>query len=267
MNLRHTALLFLLLPAIACSVSPERPDGESARLHDIFDREWEQRLEQNPRTATQVGRHEWNDQLADVSLSARELRAGQTGDFLAELDSIDTAVLGDEDRINYQIFRTQLENRLSNFEFGAYQIPFNADSGFHMGMASLPRGTPLITAKDYENYIARMRAVPTFFGQHIENMRAGIERGMTLPRAVLTGYEDTISTHIVSSAEDSVFFEPFAEFPTTVAASDHQRLGEAGAAAIMEAVVPAYQTLFDFFVGEYVPNARETLGAYELPDG
>jgi uncharacterized protein (DUF885 family) len=112
-----------------------------------------------------------------------------------------------------------------------------------------------------------MRAVPTFFAQHTDNMRAGLERGMTLPRAVLTGYEDTMSAHIVASAEESVFFAPFEDFPTTVAASEHERLAAEGAQAILEAVVPAYQDLYDFFIGEYVPGARETLGAYDLPDG
>jgi len=267
MNLRRTALWVALLSSISCGVASEAPDGEAARLHDLFGREWEFRLEQNPRLATRVGRHEWNDRLADVSLPALEHRVERTREFLAELDAIDVGSLEDEDRISYQIFRTQLETRVSDFEFGAYQIPFNADSGFHMAMASLARNAPLVTTEDYENFIARLRAVPTFFEQHIDNMRSGIERGMTQPRAVLTGYEDTMSAHIVSGAEDSVFFAPFVELPTTVPASAHERLAVEGADAIMEAVVPAYRALYDFFVDEYLPNARTTLGASELPDG
>ena len=43
---------------------------------------------------------------------------------------------------------------MGNYELGDYQIPFNADSGFHSSFSRLAEDVPLATVKDYENYIA-----------------------------------------------------------------------------------------------------------------
>ena len=52
-------------------------------------------------------------------------------------------------------------------------MPFNADSGFHSSFTRLPKDVPLTTAKDYENYIARLRAWPAYMNQQIAHVREG----------------------------------------------------------------------------------------------
>ncbi|MDX1642937.1 MAG: DUF885 domain-containing protein [Thermoanaerobaculia bacterium] len=257
-------LAVLLLPS--APAEPAAADPAEA-LHDLFGREWEDRLERNPRLATSVGRHEYDDRLESVALDALTAEVAQTRSFLAELNEIPFEALSTEDRINYQIFRTQLEGRIRDFEFGAYQIPFNADSGFHIGISRLPADMPLATVSDYENYLARLEALPTLFEEHIANMRRGIERGMTLPRAVLDGYDVTMSAHVVTRPEESVFFEPFESFASTVPEGERQRLTAAGRRAVTGPVAAAYRELLAFFVDEYLPAARHTLAASRLPDG
>jgi uncharacterized protein (DUF885 family) len=146
-------------------------------------------------------------------------------------------------------------------------MPINADSGFHIGMARLPRDVPLAGVTDYENYLARLAEVPRYFDEQIGHMRAGLERGFTVPRVVLEGYELSISSHVVDDPTKSLFYAPFADFPTAVPESEHARLRAAGKAAVLSSIVPAYRTFLEFFTDEYVPGARETLGASELPDG
>jgi uncharacterized protein (DUF885 family) len=261
-------LVISLSLAILTAFGLAAADGdEPGRLHALFEREWEWRLEENPLLATDVGRHDYDDRLPSVAAADREHRAAATRGFLADLDGIDRAELGDEDRVSYDIFRRQLEERLAEHAFGDWQIPINADSGFHIGLARLPEEVPLATVEGYENYLSRLGAFPRYFEQQIANMRLGLERGMTIPKAVLAGYEATIAAHAVEDPTESVFWAPFAAFPTGVPAAEHERLRAAGRQAIREAVVPAYRSFLRFFETEYVPGARETLGASELPDG
>lgn len=255
--------LLLAATFVACWPSEDPRD----QLYALFDEDWAARLVESPRFATSVGDHSRNDVLADMSLEAIERRVERRRDVLRRLEEIDVSGLSAADRINARMFERQLRSSVRGFEFGGYEMPLNADSGFHMGFARMHRPMPFRTADHYDDYIARMRAIPAYFEQQQGHMRAGIERGFTLPRVTLEGYEDTISAHIVDDPRDSAFWAPFEEVPASVGEMDRERILTDAEAAITDAVVPAYQGFHDFFVGEYLPGARETIGASDLPDG
>ncbi len=260
----------LLIPAAVVSalgLAPAQPIDPAGRLHDLFQREWEFRLAEDPLLATSVGRHEYDDRLPSVAFAEQARRAEAWRGFLEELQQIDPAALVEVDRVSYDIFAAQLRDRLADFRFGGYEIPINADSGFHIAFSRLPEEVPLATVRDYEAFVARLLAYPRYVAEHIDLMRRGIRRGMTLPRVVLEGYEVTISSHLVDDPSESVFWPPFERFPSTVPAAERERLREAGRAALGAAVVPGYRAFLDFMIREYLPNARSTIGASELPDG
>ena len=255
--------LVALVALAACAPAPDARD----QLYALFEEDWAARLLESPQFATSVGDHSRNDELADMSLEAIERRVERRRDLLGRLERIDVSGLTDADRINARMFERQLRSSVQGFEFGGYQMPLNADSGFHMGFARMHRPMPFRTPDHYDDYIARMRAIPAYFEQQQSHMRAGIERGFTLPRVTLEGYEDTISAHIVDDPQDSAFWAPFEEVPASVGEMDRERILTDAEAAITDAVVPAYQGFHDFFVGEYLPGARDTIGASDLPDG
>jgi uncharacterized protein (DUF885 family) len=261
---RTVALLCLAFAAVPLAAQTSDASG---RLHDLFRREWEVRLREDPLLATSVGRHEYDHRLPSVALEDLARYVDATLAFLAELDAIDRAFLPTADRTHADIFRRQLEDRVADYRLGDWQMPFNADSGFHTGFAQLPSQVPLGTVRDYENYIARLRAWPAHVAQQIANLRAGLARGMTVPRVVLDGYEGTIAAHVVEDPAKSVFHRPFERFPSTFPDAARERLRAAGRAAILEGVVPGYRAFLVFFRGEYLPGARTTIGASELPDG
>lgn len=241
--------------------------NSNSELNALFQEEWQWRLKEDPLSATSVGVNTYNDQLPQVTEKDEERRAHDRQAFLDRLHKIDPSKLNNSDRISYELFEYQLQDAILDFQFKSYLIPWNADSGFHSGFAQLARQVPLDTVKDYENYIARLNAFPAYVQQHIELMREGIKIGMVLPEVVLNGFDGTMSAHIVDDPTKSVFYDPFAKFPVTVKASEHERLRQEGTKAIQQSIVPAHKTLLDFFVKEYRPNARKTTGASELPNG
>jgi uncharacterized protein (DUF885 family) len=262
--------IFFLLLALLLLTAPVQAapaNDESAKLHDLFHRSWELALKERPTFATGVGRHEYDDRLDDVSPDALERQNGESRGFLAELRKIDRSKLSVEDQVNADIFQRQLEDDIRNYMLGAWQMPFNADSGFHTDFSQLPTDMTLLTVKDYENYISRLRAWPQHVAQQIELMRMGLQRGMSVPRATLTGYDKTISAHVVDDPEKSVFWKPFASFPTTVPEAERERLRQAGREAVVQGAIAGYKTFLDFFQNEYLPKARTTIGASELPEG
>ncbi|HKB78283.1 MAG TPA: DUF885 domain-containing protein, partial [Thermoanaerobaculia bacterium] len=252
---------------LAFAAFPLLAANEVARLHDLFNRNWERRIRENPMFATSVGRHEYDDKLASITPADLARRNKETRAELAELKAIDRSKLPPEEVINDDIFRRQLQNSIDSYELGDYEMPFNADSGFHTGFARLAEEMPLRTVKDYEHYISRLKAWPRYVNEEIALMRIGIQRGMTVPKATLTGYDHSISAHVVDDPTQSVFWKPFEKFPNSVPEANRERLRTAGADAVMNGAVVGYKEFLDFFDNEYYPHARTTLAAYDLPNG
>jgi uncharacterized protein (DUF885 family) len=262
-------LCAVLGSSILASPMPAGPGNSTARsqLRALLDETWEFELREDPIFATSVGDHRFNDRLPAVGVADQTRRADARRKFLERLKAIDPAGLDETDRDSRALQRVILEDSIREFELHHYRFPINADSGFHMGFAQLVNQIPLDTTHDYENYISRLRAFPEYVRQNVELLREGLQTGWTLPKAALAGYEKTIEAHVVADPARSRFFVPFASFPAGVPEGDRARLRAAGEKAIRDDVVPAYRAFLEFMTREYMPGARATVGAGDLPGG
>jgi uncharacterized protein (DUF885 family) len=258
-------LLCAVLGSMALISPAPAPAGSGLRA--LLDEVWEFELREDPIFATSVGDHRYDDRLPAVGVADQARRAQARRKFLERLKAIDPAGLDETDRDSRALELVTLEDSIREFELHHYRFPINADSGFHMGFAQLVNQIPLDTTHDYENYIARLRAFPEYVRGNVELLREGLKTGWTLPKAALAGYEKTIEAHVVAEPSRSRFFVPFASFPVGVPEADRARLRSAGEQAIRNDVVPAYREFLDFMTREYMPGARATVGAGDLPGG
>jgi uncharacterized protein (DUF885 family) len=267
MKMRSKAHALVLVLVSVCAAALAQVRAPVAELEALFDEAWEYQLREYPTLATSVGDHRYDDRLGSVSVEDATRRDGYWRDVRIRLDAIDRTRLDAVDRINFDIFKRQLEDRHLSFEFSEFLIPITSDWSFHNALASLPRSVPLRTAQDYENYIARLKSFARVFEQNTALMRRGMATGFCQPKVVLEGYESYLEPHIVDDVTRSVFFGPFEGFPPTISAADRTRLREAGEEAISSVVIPSFRSFLKFMVEEYIPGARDTVGASELPDG
>lgn len=252
------------LPAAAESVVPPAPQA----FEDLLAAEWDLRLQEFPTLATSVGIHTWDDRLADMSPEALRRRSEAWKHFAETARGLmNRTDFATEDRVSAEVFVRQLEGFVEEYEQGHHQLLLTVDDGFHIAFARLPKEMPFTTVEHYENYIARLHAFPRFAEQHTALLRQGLESGRTLPRVVLEGYEVTIASHVIDDATQSVFWQPFTNLPPTLGEDEAERLHEAGERAILDAVVPAYRAFLDFMTDAYIPGARTTLGASDMPGG
>jgi uncharacterized protein (DUF885 family) len=204
------------------------------------------------------------DYLARVDAASHLRRAEYIRTALDRLNAIPVAQLSPQERVNAAVFRTILESSLSDARFREWEMPVNSDSNF---WSYLHPRQGFETAEEYRRYIARMRQVPRFFDEHIANMRAGLKRGFSVPRETLEGRDESIAAFAAADVEESSFFDAFEDMPSTIPAAEQQRLKAEGAAAIREAVLPAYGNLLQFFRDDYLPNTRTSVSASDLPPG
>ena len=266
--MKKTLLALLLLPAFAHAQTAPTNDADRA-FQSIYEAEWNWRTQQAPNwdeDSDNSGRKP-STMLADVGPQAQAKRLAYLDGVLKKLDGIDPNALSAKQGIDYAVYRPQIEHMAAEIRFRDYEMPFNADSSFWSDLGFMARAD-LRDAAAYRAYAARLRDVPRYFDQQAANMRAGLARGFSVPRAVLDGRD--VSIAMVAGLKDidaSGFYDPYRRMPATIPASERETLRAEGRAAIRDAVVPAFARLLVFFRNEYMPKARTTLAAEAMPDG
>ena len=260
----RTALLLLCAGLATLAHASDADD----RFKALYTREWSWRQQQ-------FGGHDDEDSASDpadnhlpaVDAKTQAKRLAYWNDVLGQLDAIRTDELSPENQVNFAVYRPQVRDLARAQELRTYEMPFNSDSQFWSDLAFMTR-RPLDDEQAARNYIARLDDVPRYFDEQIANMRAGLRRGFSVPRAVLDGRDVSIASHAgVATPEDSAFYAPLKALPAAIPAATQDALRGDAARAIREHVIPAYAKLLKFFRDDYVPHARRTLAAEKLPDG
>ncbi len=260
-------LLLVLAPVVQAQTLPSSANTADQRFQAVYEKEWKWRQEQTGQADEDADGSGNKTRLPDVDAASQTARLKVWEQVLRDLDAIDTQTLSPDNRINLAIYRPQVENLAAEVRLRTYEMPFNSDSSFWSNLSFMAR-RPLKTADDYRAYAARLADVPRYFGQQIDNMRAGLKRGFSVPRAVLDGRDVSIATVAeLKDPESSAFYAPYKKMPASIPAAEQEKLRAEGRAAIRDRLIPAFGTLLTFFRQEYVPQARTTLAAEAMPDG
>jgi uncharacterized protein (DUF885 family) len=206
-------------------------------------------------------------QLTDMSAAALASRQQQRLSWQARLAAVKVNALSEQNRINHAILSYRLADEIDEYRFGAHLMPLTAESGFHSSLGFLPQRSVFRNFNDYQLYIQQLAAIPRYMRQQTDWMKQGLATGMTQPQAVLAGFEKSIISYVVDDVTQSVFFQPFNSRPDYIEEADWQQLRKEAADKIRSAVNPAYQAFYDFMLNEYIPGARKTIAASDLPQG
>jgi len=242
-------------------------NDEAEKLHELFEDEWDQRLRDEPLSATFSGVHDYDHKLACVTEECYLQQKANDQGFLARLEGIDRDQLQSDDQLNYDLFGFEMRSRINQANFRTWRIPFLADFGFYSSVMSLPTSMPFKTVENYENYIARLNDVPRYMGEQIENMRNGLADGFTQPKVILGRIIPAVATQVQDFAFDTEYFSPFETMPNHFSSEDKKRLFDEGTVAITNSVLPSFRALHTFLVEEYEPQTRASIGASEMPGG
>ncbi|MEI8643788.1 DUF885 domain-containing protein [Pseudoalteromonas sp. Hal040] len=205
--------------------------------------------------------------LENLSAEFLEQKYKKNTELLAELDAIDRDKLSEENRINLTILRGQVQNSVDEYVFNTHYMPLTSEYGFHSSLSFMVSSSDYTKPQDYQLYLAKLQQIPRYFSQNIGWMRKGLEVGLTQPKAVLEGYQDSITAYIVDDATQSEFYKPFLNNTAGVSDSEFAALQKQAQTIIKEQVIPAYQGYLTFFNNEYQPGARTDIGISSTPNG
>lgn len=191
--------------------------------------------------------------------------AGFASQLLTDLAEIDNSQLSETEQISSEMLKFKLKETVDFYEFEAYLNPLLSDSGFHLSLSYQVRD--LNTYEQVKAYLNKLNAIPIYVDQHFKLLRQGLKKGITQPRVIFEGYESTYNSQIVDQPEDSYFYEPFQNLPSTLSESQKDSVVQAARTAINTNVIPQFKRIKSFFEVEYLPTTKTTLGISEGPQG
>jgi uncharacterized protein (DUF885 family) len=201
---------------------------------------WEWQLREDPVFASSLGDRRYNDRWPDLSPEAIERREEAQRAFLARLAAVDSAGLDEAGRLNYDLFRRELQNDLDAYRFRNYLMPVSQRGGVQ-NLETTAEGLRLATVEDYDDWLERMAAVDTYIDQTTQLQERGRRAGYMPPSVLMQRVPDQIAAQLVEDAEESPYFAVFESLPESIPEEEQARLRERAAALIDGEIVPAYR--------------------------
>jgi uncharacterized protein (DUF885 family) len=262
------SLLLAAATAAAFSAAPVRaqPADAAKALNQLFADEWERGLVESPESASANGDKRFNDRWSDNTLAAIKKREGEDQAALAKLHAIDRNGLSPAGQLNYDTFDWELQRNVERQKFHEYLQPVSHQGGVQTadGLAEV---LPFASTRDYQDWLKRMNAVPTLVEQSIALMREGVKAGNVPPKVLMQRVPAQIAAQVVNDPTKSPFYRPFLKFDDAIPAADRPALQVQAQRIIRERIVPAYRQLATYFNDEYLPKARNSIAAADLPNG
>ena len=201
--------------------------------------------------------------IYEDTLERKKAQFAQTQ--LDKLIAIPDKSLSETETITKELLRFTLQNQIDQYTYEMHLNPIQADQGFHLDL--IYRITPIENYTDARTYLNLLNDIPHYVSQQLKLLRKGLQKGISQPKIIFKGYENTYNQHIVADFLMSAFYDPFKNLPKDISTSQNDSILIAAQKAIEMSVVPSFKLIKQFFEDEYFFQAREAIGLSQSPNG
>ncbi len=269
------ALVFVPISNSMAAGAPAVPRVSAIPVHQallaIADQYYDAVARYEPINATENGNNRYDDQLGlSISPGKRALQFKMYRDFSKRLKTIKRDYLNADDRLNYDILAYELRGLLAMERFPEHLLPITQMDSVPVVLANYASGEasqPIGTVKQYDAYLSRISQMPAWIDQAIANMRDGMKKGITQPKAIVVSALPQFKKLLSDTPESNIFYTPITKLPAGFGDADKQRLTAAYRKTVGDDIMPALARLSSFLEKEYLPACRTTTGLGALPDG
>ena len=259
--------------------SEERDGPADLRFRDFLARDWHAWMAQAPEVATVVGYPGFNDRWTDDSPEGVAARDRHLRESVRALARIDPRRLSPRERFNHRLYAQLLDTAVAGRRFGDDPLPFHFGfprnlwmpisqmDGIQITAGQLLPIQPRRSRSDVEAILARLRALPGLVDQRVALLEDGRRQGYSPPRVALRGVPDQVAGLAPEEPTTSALWAPFAELPTGLSDTDRDEIRRDAREAYSGRVRPGFLRLHRYLTDVYLPAARESIAASDLPSG
>jgi uncharacterized protein (DUF885 family) len=249
------------------AAAPAALEDRRQALNALFHEYWEDNLKRDPEFASTIGDKRNNDKIDDDSVQAVNDKLAYEQKLLLRLAVIDSTGFTAEEKTSQELLLRSLEQDQEAAEFKEWEMPVNHLDGFYNGYPQLAAELSFDSVKDYDDWIARLHALPKAVAEITENMSIGIDDHRVPPKYLLEKALKQVKDLAAQKPEDSPLAAPLKKFPASFSAAEQQRIKDEMLNVIGKEVLPAYIRFARFLEASYIPAGRDKPGIGALPDG
>lgn len=246
----------------------------SAELNEYFEKQFQEEVSESPMMQTQMGLKTDYGQWDDFSHKRFAKELEQAKSRLEYLEKVDTSALNEETKLSYSLYKRQIENEISDYDFRFYDYPINQMHGYQAELPSfLINMHSIDSIPDAKAYISRLVGLEKAMDDIIEDLRLREQNGIIPPKFVFDRTMDASRNLIKgkpfqSSAESSVLLEDFQKKVSKLDISENEKTGLINEAeqALVNHVKPGYEKLIDFLENQQ-KRANDEAGVWKFPKG
>ncbi|PWF65091.1 DUF885 domain-containing protein [Shewanella sp. BC20] len=230
---------------------------------------------ESPETLTSLGFLEsvgitgHNALLDDDSPAAMDKTFAQVRALRDTLLSYQDTDLDDNQRISKDIALYLADFALASEPYRYHNYPVNQLFGVQNGYPSFMQAQHQVhSVEDAENYLSRLIAVKTKFGQTLEGLKLREAKGIIPPKFVIERVLTEMNDFINAPVEDNILYSSFKTklADTQISADEQARLLAQAKANIESDVKPAYRLFIDYFTALQAKAGTDD-GYWALPNG
>jgi len=258
-------LILALLPFSAFAAPSPSADKPMQQLIADFEA---YNFAEDPFAASSNGVREALSRLPDVTPAGDARRKAALTKFQRRLDAIKPAGLSAEARLNHDLLEREVRERLAALDFDTARSPSLNDGGFETILSDNENaaGTSIRVQADAEAWLHRLQAAPGFWRDNMANIRRGIKTGFVQPKIIAQLIASRARKQADTPIDEDPMLAPLKSLPSTIPAPMAADLLGRGREAL-QALRPVQAEYADLMEKEYLPAARDTLGARSLPNG
>ena len=213
-------------------------------------------LEINPELVTTYGlRGASHDRITDNSIAGIRTAQARLDSLFALAQAIDpTPLAGQPGEVTYAVLRDALESeralRVCRAELWGVASYVNGWQAIYTDLAIIqPVGTDSLRAQA----LVRLRALPKFLANEIDNLREGLRLGYSSPKVIVRNVIGQLDGILATPVNGSPFYSPATRDSSPQFRDEYARV-------IQSELIPAIRQYRDYLQSEYLPRAREALG-------
>ncbi|MGB6973540.1 MAG: DUF885 domain-containing protein [Terracidiphilus sp.] len=267
LSLSAILLMPMVAPPRAVADPPATLAQRQADLNDLFAQYWDAYLQRYPEFASTIGDKRFNDKLYDFSVEAINQWQAQEQNFLMRLAAIDSTGFTDEEMTSRELLMRQFTQDMEAADYKEWEMPVNQMDGIYSRYPQLVGELTFKTVKDYDDWIARLRAMPNAFDQVTTNITLGMQDHRVPPKFLLEKTLVQVNMLANQKAEESPLAAPLKHLPASISAADQERIRSEMLDVLAKKVLPAYKQFARFMRVSYIPAGRSEPGISSIPGG